>query len=62
MKKSLFDYYLEICTNKELEFYKKLDDLKIRILLCGAMYDVNPEMQKFLKRVSNKVEMEVDTF
>lgn len=59
VKKALFDYWLEISTNKELEFYGNLGVLKVRVLLCGAMYDVNPKMQDFLNVISKKIAMEV---
>jgi hypothetical protein len=57
VKKVLFDYWLEICTNKELEFFDRLPALKIRILLHGAMYELNPDMEKFLRRVGQSVGM-----
>lgn len=32
------------------------------MLLCGAMFDINPEMEKFLNRAGQRVGMDIETF
>jgi hypothetical protein len=40
VKAVLFDYWLDISSNQELTFFDSLSDLKIRILICGARFNI----------------------
>lgn len=50
---ALFDYWIELSSNNELTFYENLSILKIRILLCGALYKIYKELPPFLQKISS---------
>lgn len=57
VRRGLYEYVLDVGSNPELEFYSGLAELKVRVLLCGAMFQVNPELLQFLARVGQRIEM-----
>lgn len=56
----LFDYWLELNSNSELTFFSDLNILRVRILICGARYKIYKDIKSFLKKVSERVGMEVE--
>jgi glycosyltransferase involved in cell wall biosynthesis len=58
---ALFDYWCELSSNEELTFYENLSTLKIRILICGARFSIYNNLNKFLRYVSAKINMDIGT-